>query len=296
MLGSLGFLCICINFLIKQTFRPRKWSLIQKVYLLRFVRVYLAAHAPAQATLLLFVRELGTQNHTTWKRIYLQRNEKEWELPAEATINLFLYLIFSFIYRERRVDLSNFSSQHSATMTADDETADVSKNKIRIGSPNAFGSKCIQCQIEMRMWQMCLRQEQSQRQIAIRFEIECKITWNARCLQTHLNGFDNFTSLASITAKGVRKKTVPRVWSKAKVSSVNKSNYKFLLCKCRSFAPIQWTNCHPFCAFFELKCDKLYLSRLLITPANWHCERPKRTRPCVWQYSATVIASLNFRI
>lgn len=32
-----GFFCFCINFLIKQTFRPPKRSLIRKVYLLRFV-------------------------------------------------------------------------------------------------------------------------------------------------------------------------------------------------------------------------------------------------------------------
>lgn len=76
-----------------------------------------------------------------------------------------------------------------------------------------------------------------------------------------LGGFD--CSVNCIRAKLWKRNRLPSVQrSQSFVCSANKSNYKFLSGDCRSFAPIQWTNCRAFCTQFKLRCDKLHHFRL----------------------------------
>lgn len=186
----LVFLRIYINFLIKQTFRPRKWSLIQKVYLFRFVPVYLVAHA-AQAQAIFYFDFCAwvryAESHDV-KMNYLQRNEKEWKMPADATINFFL--IFPFIYSERRVDVNNFFL--ASTFSGIDcwmLMSRVFKWKryimlVCVRQPKRVSSvlvlTCIQWWIETRMWKMCRWQKKAKDKLWFDSKLNVKLLGNSR--------------------------------------------------------------------------------------------------------------------
>lgn len=191
---------------------------------------------------------------------------KEWKMPADPSINFFSHLIFPFICSERR-----FFTFHV---------------NVNIQPHWIFSwwwlfewkrSRILVCFGELKcVCGKCAVGKKSPRQIAIRFEIECKMTWNMRrhgvCAKRKSKS--KWLWQLCLTCKHTSDKKMHRQ-SEAKPKfrlSMNKSNYNLLLCKCRIFVPIQWTNCQAFCgAYSQLQCDKLYHSRLLITSAE--CER-----------------------